>query len=321
MVIDPSDPIWDLIGKAIQDHSIPPGITCHRESDLGFFQAVSGKKPQDIHIVIIDIRNPSIRKLPMIPTLAWGPKGQLTAAIPEGSSLIRSDLPAQLRDRLTAQDRLSRIMSESQLPRITPFFTFATGKDVLTEKAFDIEHLSDAICWLLSWTSVKEAEKEPKKSIIIDLSPAWDDFTKRITANPELLHKMHSRKFEELIAEVFSSYGFEVELTARTRDGGFDIIAVRRLGATVTRHLVEAKCWDPKRKIPPKEIRALIFTREENKASQVILATSSYVSSNAKKEFHAYIPHVLDIVDRDQLLKWCRAYPDVVDISGNWEIE
>jgi HJR/Mrr/RecB family endonuclease len=318
VVIDPSDQIWDLIGRAIQDHSIPPGITCHRESDLGFFQAVSCKKPQDIHIVIIEINNPSVRKLPKIPTLAWGPQGQLIAAIPQGSSLIRSDLPDQLRDQLTSQDRLTQYMRKNQLSPFTPFFTFAAGTDVLTEQAFDIEHLSDAICWLLSWVSVTTDDKTSKGSIILSLEPAWEEVTRQITINPDLLHKMHSRKFEEMIAEMFASFGFEVDLTAPTRDGGCDIIALRRLGPVSTCLLVEAKRYHPANKIPPKEIRALIGTRDIRRASQVVLATSSWVSSNAKKEFLAYIPHVLSIIERDKILEWCNSYPNVVDIGGDW---
>jgi restriction system protein len=46
--------------------------------------------------------------------------------------------------------------------------------------------------------------------------------------HPELLHSLPPRKFEEVIASVFRQGGFEVELTPETRDGGIDIIAVRR---------------------------------------------------------------------------------------------
>ena len=38
----------------------------------------------------------------------------------------------------------------------------------------------------------------------------------------------HSRILEEMIAEIFSGLGYDVELTKRTRDGGKDIIALRK---------------------------------------------------------------------------------------------
>src|SRR5258708_40197380 len=49
------------------------------------------------------------------------------------------------------------------------------------------------------------------------------------------------RQFEELIAEIWSRFGYEVELTARTRDGGRDIIAIRRSVEASYRHLIECK--------------------------------------------------------------------------------
>ncbi len=48
---------------------------------------------------------------------------------------------------------------------------------------------------------------------------------------PATLLGLSSRQFEELIAEIWSRFGYTVELTARTRDGGRDVIAVRNAEA------------------------------------------------------------------------------------------
>ena len=40
---------------------------------------------------------------------------------------------------------------------------------------------------------------------------------------PDDLRVINRRRFEELIAELFNGFGYEVELTQRTRDGGKDI--------------------------------------------------------------------------------------------------
>ena len=46
--------------------------------------------------------------------------------------------------------------------------------------------------------------------------------------HPELMRNLSPRKFEELVAELFSDMGYEVVLTPATRDGGFDFKAFRK---------------------------------------------------------------------------------------------
>src|SRR5271166_1023037 len=57
------------------------------------------------------------------------------------------------------------------------------------------------------------------------------DFIKFLHAtkrDPQQLLELDSRQFEELVAEIWHRFGYSVELTLRTRDGGRDVIAVRK---------------------------------------------------------------------------------------------
>ena len=49
-----------------------------------------------------------------------------------------------------------------------------------------------------------------------------------LNANPGKMRDLQPRKFEELVAEMWKNQGFEVSLTPSTRDGGMDVIAVRK---------------------------------------------------------------------------------------------
>jgi hypothetical protein len=56
------------------------------------------------------------------------------------------------------------------------------------------------------------------------------DFQRVIRENfkhSEVLLQMASREFEELVAELWKRFGYEVELTKATRDGGYDVVAVK----------------------------------------------------------------------------------------------
>ena len=59
--------------------------------------------------------------------------------------------------------------------------------------------------------------------------------------NPIAMKTMDRRKFEELVAELFSGFGYEVELTQKTRDGGKDIIAICNRHEIKSKYLIECK--------------------------------------------------------------------------------
>ena len=51
----------------------------------------------------------------------------------------------------------------------------------------------------------------------------------RVLRDKDAIYDISSREFEELIAEVFSQQGYNVEITPATRDGGCDIIATKEI--------------------------------------------------------------------------------------------
>jgi restriction system protein len=113
--------------------------------------------------------------------------------------------------------------------------------------------------------------------------------------------------FERLVAELYRDHGWEVQLTAFSRDGGYDLVALHRIGPQEIKVLVEVKRFSPQRPVSVGLVRSLYGTRTLRHASQVVLATSSHVSAYAKQEFRDAIPHELSFIERDQLLEWCSA--------------
>lgn len=102
----------------------------------------------------------------------------------------------------------------------------------------------------------------------------------------ELL-RMTPREFEELIAALWKRFGYEVELTMRTRDGGRDVIAVRKAEATI-RFLIECKRYEPDKKIGVALVRALYGVKVHENATKAILATTSTFTAGAESFFDAH---------------------------------
>lgn len=99
---------------------------------------------------------------------------------------------------------------------------------------------------------------------------------------PDDLRLMNRRRFEELIAELFNGFGYKVELTQRTRDGGKDIIAISRREVEV-KFLIECKRPDPGNPVAVSTVRELLGVKVDDGASKAIIATTSYLSPDARK--------------------------------------
>jgi restriction system protein len=103
----------------------------------------------------------------------------------------------------------------------------------------------------LDYTAIKSVLK---KFRVGDLDVPIRDLREHLKKRPEALLDLHPRKFEELIASVFSDhFKCEVELTARTRDGGIDMYLIRTDGT----YLVQAK-----RRSGPRSVEGVQVVRE-----------------------------------------------------------
>jgi restriction endonuclease Mrr len=148
--------------------------------------------------------------------------------------------------------------------------------------------------------------KEDGKSIIEIASFVDRDLIERLRQFPDDLRIIDRRRFEELIAELFAGFGYEVEPTKRTRDGGKDIIAIKRREVDV-RFLIECKRPDPGNPIGIAPVRELYGVKIDDGATKAILATTSYFTPDAKmfSEKHRW---ELELKDFEALKGWIAEY-------------
>jgi hypothetical protein len=129
-----------------------------------------------------------------------------------------------------------------------------------------------------------------------EIIPVTFDFARLLgQGDQKELFRLGDRQFEELIAVIFGKMGYEVELTAKTRDRGRDVIAVKRSEVNV-RYLIECKRYAEDRKVGVEIVRALYGVKTDERATKAILATTSTFSAPAK-EFFA--EHVWELEPRD----------------------
>ena len=148
--------------------------------------------------------------------------------------------------------------------------------------------------------------KDSAQSIVQTVSFVERALIERLNKFPDDFRLVDRRKFEEIVAELFSGFGYEVELTQQTRDGGKDIIAIRRRVVPV-RFLIECKRPDPGNPITVRAVRELYGVKCDDGANKAILATTSYFSPDAQlfSDRHRW---ELELRDFEGLQDWIAEY-------------
>lgn len=135
------------------------------------------------------------------------------------------------------------------------------------------------------------------------------EIARYLASHPDAVFQLRPRVFEKLIAEVMRSLGYEVELTAQTRDGGKDLIAIHKdfLGIP-TRYIVECKRWKRSRKVSVDVARALYGVKQMEQADQAIFVTTSSFTRDVWKLAQSGSLHNFTLVDFEKLQEWFRLY-------------
>lgn len=155
---------------------------------------------------------------------------------------------------------------------------------------------------------IKLLDVDVNREILVVSNHVWEDLLKEFYRSPNKLKTIDRRAFEELVAFLFENFGYEVELTSKTRDGGRDIIALRKREVSV-KYLIECKRPDPSNKVGISPVRELYGVKVDEGASKAILATTTYFTKEANlfMERHRW---ELEPRDFDGVMEWIHYYRD-----------
>jgi restriction endonuclease Mrr len=141
----------------------------------------------------------------------------------------------------------------------------------------------------------------------IDIEEVNAELVQYLAKHPEKMREMAPRKFEELVAELLKDKGYEVELTPRSKDGGFDIRVVHKTELGRFLIFVECKRYAEGKPVGVHIIRSLYGVVNMHNATSGLIATTSYFTRGAKSE-QKTIQARLQLKDFDDLKAWLAAY-------------
>jgi len=145
---------------------------------------------------------------------------------------------------------------------------------------------------------------ESAKLVFTDVN---DALKKYFAQHPEKLHQLNPRKFEELVASILKDFGFEVELTQQTRDGGRDILAYMRNAVVQFLTFVECKRYAPENKVGVGIVRQVTGVHYLYKADKSLIVTTSSFTKDAIEEAKK-IEHELSLKDYQDIRAWLSRY-------------
>lgn len=151
----------------------------------------------------------------------------------------------------------------------------------------------------------KPAGASDEQHITLSVQQVTTELLTRLALEPQLLHALRPRKFEEVIAELFDRHGFEVTLTAASKDGGVDMYAVKQSGYGTLLYLVECKKYRADRPVGVGIVRQLYGVVEAHNATAGIVATTSHFTRGAQTLAEQF-QYRLSLHDFVKLKKWLR---------------
>jgi len=214
----------------------------------------------------------------------------------EMHGLIRSITNAELTPELLEQVWVSTEgmpLAVELWAELVNGYGIAAGERMLRGMLYNVEE-SESGLWLPS-------DAAPR---IISVN---EDLIKRLKLEPESIYQLTPRKFEEVLAELLTDMGMEVELTQVSKDDGRDIMARFDAGTGKMLCLVEAKRYRKDRKVGIELVKQLFGTLCDSQATSAMLVTTSSFTGGAK-EFQKKYKWKMDLRDYGGVVDWIEGY-------------
>jgi restriction system protein len=159
---------------------------------------------------------------------------------------------------------------------------------------------------LLLQTVLTLTDKTAEGRLVEAVAFPWFEIIQLVQREPDTIHEIDWRKWEEIIAGAYRQQGFEVILTPRSNDKGRDIIASSK-GIGSIRFVDQVKAYGPGKLVTANDVRALVgvLTLEPNVSKGILTTTSDFAPGIRRDpDIARLMPYRLELKGRERLLEW-----------------
>lgn len=196
---------------------------------------------------------------------------------------------------------INSVNVNSKILLFIDFFTTGNTFKILKKK------LDELNIDISSYMSLATDERFVDVEFDNDLKDINFELKYQLSKMPNLVYDLTSRKFEELICDIFKDMGYLTEITRVTRDGGKDIIAYMEKGDCKEITFIECKKYHQDYKVGVKVIRELYGVQSLEQVDYSIVVTTSSFTSDAKN-FASMTEGKMKLYDFTELSKWFKNY-------------
>jgi HJR/Mrr/RecB family endonuclease len=149
--------------------------------------------------------------------------------------------------------------------------------------------------------------EEPPAALIEVINCISLELIKHLAKHPDAMRRIQPRQFEELIAELLASFGWEVQLTPPTKDGGYDIFAISKdLAGVKTSWIIECKKYSEDHKVGVEIARSLYGVKLDLRVANAMLATTSHFTKGVQAFKSSR--YDFEVRDYEGVLEWINSY-------------
>ena len=170
---------------------------------------------------------------------------------------------------------------------------------------------------LRSWVERIEHHSETEISPVARAVKMYcSTLARHIAKNPRILDEIEWRDMERVLAEVFDSFGFEVELTPSAKDGGKDIVLSCIASGHKKKFLVEVKHWRSGQKVGSKKLKDFVQVVAIEQAEKGLFLSTYGFASNAVEALTEIEKQQLSFGEESKVVSMCKLFVRIE--SGLW---
>jgi restriction system protein len=184
-------------------------------------------------------------------------------------------------------------------------FRPVVGISILPSFAVSSLRHADAPALLLQ-TVVTLGDKVPEGQIIEAVAVPWFEIVRLISKDPNAMHQIDWRKWEEIIGGAYRALRYDVVMTPRSGDLGRDLIATSTDGFSI-RIIDQVKAYAPGNLVSANDVRAMtgVLAGDQNVSKGYVTTTSGFAPGIFSDPFiKPFMPHRLELRDGPDLIKW-----------------
>jgi restriction system protein len=156
-------------------------------------------------------------------------------------------------------------------------------------------------------TVVQYGDQVNEGTLVELVTPVWKRLVEEFQRDPEKMHEVHHRVWEEMIAGWYHSQGARTVLTPASGDRGVDVIAEFGAGSLAFRVIDQVKAYGPNSIVSYETVNAIVgaTATDYRGTSKCIVTTTGRFGPGVlgSPAIQALMPGRLYLRDRDQLLE------------------